>query len=454
MMIAVMGDVTVGDTQLYPHTGDGSSTRARAAQRTPAGGAPAPASLGAGADDQRDAQALLALAMAMSSSLDPRTVVNTILEEGARLVAADRATLSSWRDGQLTIEASVGGREGVTWIGRRFDSPWLSEQPLVREALARRAVVTGGAMDTRRASPEFRAALRLVRHTASVPILEGGEVTGLLVFSRYRDPPFHEDEQSSLSTLGSIAGMALRNATTHQQATDAVRDLDASQRAKSELLDIAVHELRSPLTVIQGYAALLDGGDLGELAEPAARAVRVIANKAREAQEIATSLLTVARLESNDLHIERKRIRLRALLEAVRDRMVPRLDLTGATLTLDCTDTLEMAADAALATRVIDNLVNNALTYSDPPAAVAISARRTATGIEIRVSDHGSGVSEADRERIFERFVRGAGAERAAGTGLGLYVSRECARRMGGELVLERSRPGEGSTFLLCLPED
>jgi signal transduction histidine kinase len=459
MMIAVMGDVTVGDTQLSPEAGERSSLRASASERAPteratASSAPAATSPGAESGDHRDAEALLALAMAMSSSLDPRTVVNTILDEGARLVAADRATLSSWRDGQLTIEAAVGGREGVTWVGRRFDTPWLLEQPLVREALARRAVVTGGAMDTTRASPEFREALSIVRHTASVPILEGGEVTGLLVFSRYRDPAFHEDERTSLSTLGSIAGIALRNATTHQEATDAVRNLDAAQRAKSELLDIAVHELRSPLTVIQGYAALLDGGDLGALGEPATRAVRVIATKAREAQEIATSLLTVARLESNELHIERKRIQLRALLEAVRDRMVPHLDLTGATLTLDCPDELEVAADAALATRVMDNLVNNALIYSDPPAAVAISARRSAAGIEIRVSDHGVGVNEADRERIFERFVRGAGAERAAGTGLGLYVSRECARRMGGDLVLERSRPGEGSTFLLCLPAD
>lgn len=453
-MIAVMGDVTVGDTQLSPRTVARSSRRGPASERPTSGGAEAATSAGVEPGDHRDAEALLTLAMAMSSSLDPRTVVNTILEEGARLVAADRATLSSWRDGRLTVEASVGGREGVTWVGRRFKSPWLSEQPLVREALARRVVVTGGAMDTTRASPEFLDALSLVRHTATVPILEGGEVTGLLVFSRYQDPPFHDDERASLSTLGSIAGIALRNATTHQEAADAVRQLDAAQRTKSELLDIAVHELRSPLTVIQGYASLLDGGDLGQLGEPATRAVRVIATKAREAQEIATSLLTVARLESNELHIERKQIQLRALLEAVRDRMVPRLDLTGATLTLDCPDELEAAADAALATRVIDNLVNNALIYSDPPASVAIRARRTAAAIEIRVSDRGVGVGEADRERIFERFVRGPGAERAAGTGLGLYVSRECARRMGGDLVLERSRPGEGSTFLLCLPAD
>ncbi|MGA2283551.1 MAG: GAF domain-containing sensor histidine kinase [Candidatus Dormibacteria bacterium] len=397
----------------------------------------------------RNAEALLALAMEMSSSLDPQVVIDTILRDGARLVAADRATLSSWRDGQLTVEGSVGGPEGLAWVGRSYDASWVAEQPLVREAIASRAVVIGGGLDAGRAAPEFHDALASVRHTATVPILESDELTGLLVFSRRRDPAFHEDERVSLSTLGAIAGLALRNAKIHRDATDAVHHLDAAQRTKSELLDIAVHELRSPLTVIQGYASLLEAGDLGKLEGTALKAVRVIATKACEAQEIATSLLTVARLESNELRIERAATPLPALLEAVRDRVGPRLDLDGATLTLDCPAGLAALADADLVTRIMDNLVNNALIYSAPPAAISITA---GPGVEIRVSDRGPGVKEADRERIFERFVRGAGAERAAGTGLGLYVSRECARRMGGDLVLESSRPGEGSTFLLCLP--
>ena len=93
------------------------------------------------------------------------------------------------------------------------------------------------------------------------------------------------------------------------------------ERTRSDLLDIAVHELRSPLTVIQGYASLLDGGDLGELGEAALKAVRVIAAKAHEAQELATSLLTVARLETNELRIDREEITLSALLDAVRNRV-------------------------------------------------------------------------------------------------------------------------------------
>jgi len=226
----------------------------------------------------------------------------------------------------------------------------------------------------------------------------------------------------------------------------------AMERTRSDLLDIAVHELRSPLTVIQGYASLLDGGDLGELGEAALKAVRVIAAKAHEAQEVATSLLTVARLESNELRIDREEIALAALLDAVHDRVGPRLDLGGGTLSLDCPAGARAKGDADLVSRIMDNLVNNALIYSDAPATVVLTVRSAPGAVDIRVSDRGPGIPEADRERIFERFVRGAGAGRAAGTGLGLYLSRECARRMGGALSLERSRPGEGSTFLLRLP--
>ncbi len=226
----------------------------------------------------------------------------------------------------------------------------------------------------------------------------------------------------------------------------------AIERTRSDLLDIAVHELRSPLTVIQGYASLLDGGDLGELGEAALKAVRVIAAKAHEAQEVAASLLTVARLESNELRIHRDEIVLAALLDAVHDRVGPRLDLGGGTLTLDCPTGAQALGDADLVARIMDNLVNNALTYSDAPATVALTVRPAPEAVEIRVGDRGPGVPEGERERIFQRFVRGAGATRAAGTGLGLYVSRECARRMGGDLVLEASEIGVGSTFRLTLP--
>jgi len=108
--------------------------------------------------------------------------------------------------------------------------------------------------------------------------------------------------------------------------------------------------------------------------------------------------------------------------------------------------------DASLVAGILDNLINNAVIYSDPPVVISLTASLAGGQVELRVSDRGPGVAEADRSRIFDRFARGAGSERVAGTGLGLYVSRECARRMGGDLTLETSGPGAGSTFLLRLP--
>jgi signal transduction histidine kinase len=221
---------------------------------------------------------------------------------------------------------------------------------------------------------------------------------------------------------------------------------------RSELLDIAIHEMRAPLTVIQGYAALLDNGDLGQIGGSARHAVRVIATKAREAQEIATTLLTVARLESDNLLIEAAPFAVPPLLQRVHARAAARAALAGARLTSRAPSGLQAVGDAALTVRILDNLVNNALTYSEPPARVRISARREGSSVALRVEDRGIGIADTERGRIFERFVRGVGAERASGAGLGLYISRECARRMGGDLQLESTRVGEGSCFRLSLP--
>jgi signal transduction histidine kinase len=400
------------------------------------------------------AEALLGLAMEIGGSLDPRRVIRTILSRGARLARADRATLSSWRNQELTIEASAGaaGAGELSWAGRTYASSWLESQPLVRHALETGSVVIGGRLQVDRAAPEFHDALLPVQHTASVPVLHDGEVGGLLVLSRFSDPGFEEADRPTLATLGQIAGLALRNARAHQEAKETASRLAAAGRTRSELSEIAIHELRSPLTVIQGYAALLDNGDLGQIGGAARRAVRVVATKAREAQEIVTTLLTVARLDSDDLLVERIPFEVAPLLQRVRHRAAARATLARARLTSSAPPGLQARGDAELTVRILDNLVNNAITYSDAPARVHLSARREGDSVALRVQDWGIGIGDSERDRIFGRFVRGVGAERASGTGLGLYISRECAHRMGGDLQLETTALGEGSCFRLTLP--
>jgi signal transduction histidine kinase len=110
-------------------------------------------------------------------------------------------------------------------------------------------------------------------------------------------------------------------------------------------------------------------------------------------------------------------------------------------------------ADRGHVARILDNLLNNALTYSPSPACVTLELRAT-DPIEVAVEDRGSGIPADQHELVFERFhrVQGATTRGGAALGLGLSISRELARLNGGALLLERSAPGQGSVFVLKLP--
>ena len=128
--------------------------------------------------------------------------------------------------------------------------------------------------------------------------------------------------------------------------------------------------------------------------------------------------------------------------------------LVGATVNRRLPDqAVQVVADPEHIARVLDNLLNNALTYSKRTPVVTIELESGDPAL-VRVRDNGVGIPPDRREDIFERFVRLDDAEigPVPGTGLGLYIARQLVRRGGGELVLESSRLGEGSTFAMTIP--
>jgi two-component system sensor histidine kinase SenX3 len=104
--------------------------------------------------------------------------------------------------------------------------------------------------------------------------------------------------------------------------------------------------------------------------------------------------------------------------------------------------------------KILDNLLNNALTYADHPPTIRVEARREGQQVSLTVADDGIGISPQDQGRLFQRFARGTDrmVVETAGTGLGLYLSRGLAEQMGGSLQLQSSHRGKGSTFVLRLP--
>jgi signal transduction histidine kinase len=221
---------------------------------------------------------------------------------------------------------------------------------------------------------------------------------------------------------------------------------------KREFMNIAVHELRGPLTVIEGYTELLMRDRAAALDADDERQLATIRRQAEHARTLAEDLLILARIESHDLGVAGDILTAGELVTASIDRLLPRARLRSGTISVQGSEEAQMLGDRALVSRVIDNLIGNAIVYSVDRPDITVTIAADSGWVNIRVQDSGPGIHDDEHERIFGRFVRGAGAGAIHGSGLGLYLSRECARRMGGDLVLEATGPAIGSRFRLSLP--
>jgi len=236
----------------------------------------------------------------------------------------------------------------------------------------------------------------------------------------------------------------------------AVRDLTserALEEAKSEFVATVSHELRTPMAGIYGAAQTLLREDI-EL-EPSDRRMllEIIATQAVRLSQITEEVLIASRLDRDELPIERERVDLGPLVAETIEHMRSRLP-DATTLAVDVEPDLPPAsADRDRLQQVLVNLLDNAVKYSPNGGPVVLEVTGPADGVRITVEDSGLGIPSSEQQRIFEKFYRlDTQVSRAGGgTGLGLYITRELVRRMGGTIGVQ-SELGVGSTFTVDLP--
>jgi signal transduction histidine kinase len=218
---------------------------------------------------------------------------------------------------------------------------------------------------------------------------------------------------------------------------------------EADLLASSIHETRRPLGLARGYTQMLYDESLGPLTDPQRRALERIEEKLREASDELARLDKIANLQTRALN-RRNVVIGDEVRDAVR-RATAKSELRGGMIDVRSDETVVAQADRTLVARILDNLLDNALTYSDGAPEVAVEVGWE-DGPFVKVSDHGFGLSEDGIEAVFTRSFRDRPADVGRpGSGLGLYLSRRAAEQMGGWLTLERSLPGGGATFRLDL---
>ncbi|MGD0376245.1 MAG: ATP-binding protein [Streptosporangiaceae bacterium] len=232
------------------------------------------------------------------------------------------------------------------------------------------------------------------------------------------------------------------------------RDVTAAkelEEAKDLFLATTSHELRTPITVVQGFASTL-ANRWDKLSDADRRgAVQTIAERAGSLAKLVEQLLLGSRAGADQLTVSNGLFDLAAPLRAAVTAFRQLSDRH--TLAAEIPDDLPPAYGDAMATDIIiGQLIENAFKYSPDGGTVTIRAGRCGDWIEVTVADTGIGIAPADRERIFERFVQGETGDRRrfGGIGLGLYIVRQLARAQGAE-VTAGERPGGGTVMRLRL---
>ena len=232
------------------------------------------------------------------------------------------------------------------------------------------------------------------------------------------------------------------------------RDVTAAKEledAKDLFLATTSHELRTPITVVQGFASTL-ANRWDKLPDADRRsAVQTIADRAGSLARLVDQLLLGSRAGANRLTVSNEPFDVAELL---RNTAVAFRSLSDKhVLTTDIPEQLPDAyGDAAATDSIVNQLLENAFKYSPDGGTVTISARQDSDQIEVTVRDEGIGIAAADRERVFERFVQGEAGDRRrfGGIGLGLYIVRQLARAQGGEVIAAEG-PGGGTLMRLTL---
>ncbi len=309
-----------------------------------------------------------------------------------------------------------------------------------------------------------------------VPIFYGDELIGIMSAQSYQRHAYTARHLALLEEIGIHAGIALNNAVLYERLRQALKEAQKSEQLTNHFLMTASHELRTPLTSIQGYLELLTLYEARLTDEMRKRFIGLASLACEELILLLGNVMDTSRVDQDRVTLRTEAVHVVQTVRRITEILEPTFTLENRALLVEIDESLYVQADDLRLRQILLNLVGNALKYASS-SNIAITAtlveratleQRLACAqlpsllaevpdfVEITVRDWGVGIQQEDIERLFTKFVRldSAMNSNQRGAGLGLYLCRQLAEAMGGQIWAESTGvAGEGATFLLALPQ-
>jgi signal transduction histidine kinase len=391
----------------------------------------------------------------LNATLDFGQVMDGTLQWAVRMTRASA--------GFVGLIVGESGRRGI-WIAAAHGYPdplsdYREKPAPLDRGVAGQAANTGQVLRIGdvRTSPNYYPELESTRSELAVPVIREQKVIGVINLESDSLDGFSEGDEAFVVRLADHAAIAMENARLYEEVRRA-------NESKGEFVSLVSHELKAPMTIIKGYAELiqLTAGDM--LGPDEQKLLDVIMSNVEHMQTLINDLLQLARLESGRLRLERYptqfHVVLGEVMASLRHSVVEKDLLVSWTASPDLP---RVDADPVRLNQILTNLIGNALKYTPEGGRIEISAelsnREYCEGEDsrdclcCRVRDSGIGISPEDQKQLFERFFRANHplVRKQSGTGLGLSITKTLVEMHSGVIGFE-TEPDKGSTFWFTIP--
>ena len=301
---------------------------------------------------------------------------------------------------------------------------------------------------------------------AIVPVWANGELRGVLGLAWASPRVFDEDERAFVLTLGVMCAQAIMRAhlrdaerQSREKAEDARSEAEEANRSKAQFVATISHELRTPMNAVLGYTELLADEVCGPISAMQKDHLERVRASGTHLLALIEDLLGYARIEAGEETVYAEPVLLSEVVERSLVLVRPLAEKKGLRIRVKGLDNpIELYTDARKLCQVLVNLLANAVKFTDA-GSVVLDVRVEGEGTEVKVffevADTGRGIAPENYEHVFEPFWQADPSLTRAvgGTGLGLSVTRQLARLIGGDVTLRESEVGRGSTFVMSIPE-